>query len=94
MAMNAVINFFALRPVFTFYGIKTVWYLYLLNMLIQLYLTLVTVSNLLAQRGISWEAWAPNALPLIVQIIAQLGLVRLLVEVAAYVLLSPKPSRT
>jgi hypothetical protein len=42
----------------------------------------------LAQRGISWEAWSPNFLPLILGIVAQVLLVRVLLEVAGTILLS------
>jgi hypothetical protein len=86
--MNELINFFALRPVFTHYGMKAVWYLYLLNAFIRVYFAISGIFNVLAQRGISWEAWSPNFLPLILGIIVQLGLVRLFLEVAATVLSS------
>ena len=86
--MEIVINFFALRPVFTFLGLKIVWYIYLAHMVIQAYLAFSTVAHVLAQRGISWEAWSPNALPLILDLIAQAALVRVLLEVAATILLA------
>jgi hypothetical protein len=84
--MNNVINFFALRPVFTHYGIKLVWYLYLSNAFVQAYVALNGIAQILAQRGVSWETWSPNFIPLILGIVAQLALVRLLLEVAAFVL--------
>ena len=90
--MDTVISFFALRPVFTFWGIRFVWYIYLAHTILQLYVSLAEVSNLLAQRNISWVTWLPNSLPLILGIIWQVGLVRLILEVAATILLTPKQS--
>jgi hypothetical protein len=86
--MEALINFFALRPTFTFLGLKVVWYIYLLNTLVQTYIAVSTVFRELAQRGISWEAWSPNFIPLILGIVVQLALVRLLLEVAAFIISS------
>jgi hypothetical protein len=86
--MNDIINFFALRPVFTHYGMKVVWYMYLLNAFIQTYVAVSGVFRVLAQRGISLEAWSPNFIPLVFGIIVQLALVRLFLEVAAIVLAS------
>jgi hypothetical protein len=84
--MNQLINFFALRPVFSHYGMKLVWYLYLLNALIRVYIAFNGIFRVLAQRGISWEAWSPNFLPIILEIVVQLCLVRLFLEVAAIIL--------
>jgi hypothetical protein len=84
--MEVLIGFFALRPIFTFWGLKVVWYVYLLNILIQAYIAVSGIFQVLAQRGISWEAWSPNFLPLILTIVVQLALVRLLLEVAAIIL--------
>ncbi len=67
--MDALIDFFTLRPVFTFVGLKIVWYIYLLHTILQLYISLSEVWQLLAQRNISWVTWSPNAIPLI-QIVA------------------------
>jgi hypothetical protein len=86
--MDALINFFALRPAFTFFGLKIVWYIYLLNTLVQTYIAVATIFRALAQRGISWEAWSPNFIPLILGLIVQLALVRLLLEVAAIIISS------
>ena len=83
--MDALINFFALRPTFTFRGLKVVWYIYLLNTVVQSYLAVSVIFRALAQRGISWEAASPNFIPLILGIVAQLLLVRLLLEVAAII---------
>jgi hypothetical protein len=84
--MNEMINFFALRPVFTHYGMKVVWYLYLLNALIRVYVAFSEIFRVLAQRGINWAAWSPNFLPLILEIVVQLCLVRLFLELAAVIL--------
>jgi hypothetical protein len=88
--MNEIINFFALRPVFTHHGLKVLWYIYLLNAFVQTYIAVNGTFILLAQKGISWETWSPNFIPLILGIIVQLGLVRLLLEVAAVVLASAR----
>ncbi len=92
--MNFLIEFFALRPVFTFVGLKIVWYLYLLHTFIQLYTSFAEVSQLLAQRSISWLSWSPNSVPLILGIVVQIALVRVLLEVAATILLTPRRSAT
>jgi hypothetical protein len=84
--METLINFFVLRPTFTFFGLKVVWYIYLSNTLLQAYIAVAGIFRLLAQRGISWEAWSPNFIPLLLGMIAQLALVRLLLEIAAIVL--------
>ncbi|MEA2958881.1 MAG: hypothetical protein QOJ58_4455 [Alphaproteobacteria bacterium] len=91
--MEVLIGFFALRPIFTFWGLKVVWYVYLLNILIQAYIAVSGIFQVLAQRGISWEAWSPNFLPLILTIVVQLALVRLLLEVAAIILSTARHSR-
>jgi hypothetical protein len=85
--MGSPMDFFALRPFFTFASLRVVWYIYLLHMAFQLYVSFSEVSQLLAQRGISWLTWAPNSIPLILGIIAQVALVRLLIEVAATILI-------
>ena len=84
--MEVLINFFSLRPTFTILGLKAVWYIYLFNTVVQTYTAVSGVSRVLAQRGISMEAWLPNSLPLILGLVAQLALVRLLLEVAAIVI--------
>ena len=91
--MEGLINFFALRPTFTFFGLKIVWYIYLLNTFVQAYIVVSGIFRALAQRGISWETWSPNLIPLILGIVAQLAIVRLLLEVAAIVLSTSRPSR-
>jgi hypothetical protein len=90
--MDVLINFFALRPMFTLFGLKIVWYVYLANVSVQTYVTVTGIFQALSQRGISWEAWSPNILPLVLGIVAQLAIVRLLLEVAATILLTRTPS--
>jgi hypothetical protein len=91
--MDALINFFALRPVFTFWGLRVVWYIYLSNVVVQSYVAVFGIFQALAQRGISWEAWSPNFLPLILGIVAQLAVVRLLLEVAGIILSNSRTAR-
>jgi hypothetical protein len=91
--MGVLLDFFALRPIFTFWGLRLIWYMYLLNTVVQAYVTLDAVFQTLAQRGISWGTWSPNLLPLILGIVVQLGLVRLLLEVAAIILATARHSR-
>ena len=84
--MEILINFFALRPTFTHLGLKVVWYIYLLNTFLQTYVAVSGIFRVLAQRGISLEVWSPNFLPLILGLIAQLAIVRLLLELAAIII--------
>ena len=84
--MEALINFFTLRPTFTHFGLKVVWYLYLLNAVVQTYGSISSISEVLAQRGIHVELWSPNFIPLLLGVIAQLAIVRLLLEVAAIII--------
>jgi hypothetical protein len=91
--MEVLVNFFALRPVFTFWGLRLVWYLYLLNTVVQAYVAIAGIFRVLAQRGISWEVWSPNFLPLILGIVAQLVIVRLLLEVAAIIIAGSQTAR-
>jgi hypothetical protein len=84
--METFINFFTLRPAFTVFGLKIVWYLYLLNVVVQSYTTISNASQILAQRGMHLELWSPNNIPLLLGLIAQLAVVRLLLEVAAIII--------
>jgi len=84
--MKVLINFFTLRPTFTFVGLRVVWYVYLLNVVVQTYVSVSGISQILAQRGISMEVWLPSSLPLILGLVAQLMIVRLLLEVAAIII--------
>jgi hypothetical protein len=92
--MDAIVNFFALRPTFTFMGLRVVWYIYSSNVFIQSYVAVNGIFQALAQRGISWESWSPNFIPLILGIIAQLAVVRLLLEIAAIILASSRTTRS
>jgi hypothetical protein len=91
--MDALINFFTLRPTFTHLGLQIVWYIYLSNVVVQSYVAVFGIFQALAQRGISWEAWSPNFMPLLLGIVAQLAVVRLLLEVAAIILSSSRSAR-
>ena len=84
--MEALINFFTLRPTFTHFGLKVVWYLYLFNAVVQTYVSITGISQVLAQRGIQVELWSPNFIPLLLGLVAQLAIVRLLLEVAAIII--------
>ena len=86
--METIINFFTLRPTFTHFGLKVVWYLYLLNTVVQTYTTVSGIFQVLAQRGVHIDLWSPNFIPLLLNLIVQLVLVRLLIEVAAIVISS------
>jgi hypothetical protein len=88
--MEVLIGFFALRPTFTVFGLKAVWYIYLLNTAVQTYVTVETIARLMAQKGISADIWIPNSIPLILGLVAQLLIVRLLIEVAAIVISNAK----
>ena len=61
--MDALINFFAFRPVFTLSGLRVVWFIYLSNVVVQSYVAVFGIFQALAQRGISWETWSPNFIP-------------------------------
>ena len=84
--MQSLINLLTLRPTFTSVGLQVIWYIYLTNTVVQTYIAVMGVSRALVQRGISLEVWLPNSIPLILGIVAQLALVRLLLEVAAIVI--------
>jgi hypothetical protein len=83
--MHTLTNFFALRPTFTFVGLQVVWYVYLLSAAVHLYVTVAGITQVLARRGVTLEIWSPNFLPLFLGTIAQLFLVRLLLEVTAII---------
>src|ERR1035441_8569682 len=92
LCMEVLTNFFALRPTFTVVGLKVVWYIYLFNTFVQTYIAVSGISRVLAQRGISLEVWLPNSLPLILGLVAQLAIVRLLLEVAAIIISTSQTS--
>ena len=88
--METLINFFTLRPTFTVFGLKVVWYIYLINVVVQLYVSISGVLQVLAQRGIHLDLWSPNLIPVFLGVVAQLLIVRLLIEVAAIIISSPQ----
>jgi len=81
--MTTLINFFALRPTFTFFGLKVVWYLYLLSAIVQVAVAALGILQALAQRGMIWQVGLPSFIPLVIGAIAQIAIIRLLLEVAA-----------
>ena len=83
--MDVFTNFFTLQPTFNFTGLKVVWYIYLANVIVQTYVSVSGISQLMAQRGISMGVWLPNS-PLVLGLVAQLIIVRLLLEVAAIII--------
>ena len=84
--MQALVNFFTLRPTFTFLGLQIVWYVYLTNVIIQTYNSISNVLRILAQRGVHVDLLSAGWIPLLLGIIAQLFIVRLLIEVAAIII--------
>jgi hypothetical protein len=92
--MEAVINFFTLRPTFTVFGLKVVWYIYLLNAVVQTYTSISGISRALAQRGLQLQLWSLDSIPLILSLVAQLLIVRLLLEVAAIVISTSRTSQS
>jgi hypothetical protein len=91
--MQTLVNFFTLRPTFTFFGAQIVWYIYLTNVVIQTYNSISNVLRILAQRGVHVDLWSAGWIPLLLGIIAQLLIVRLLIEVAA-IIISDRGSRS
>jgi hypothetical protein len=91
--METLINFFTLRPTFTLFGLKVVWYLYLLNVVVQSYVSLTNIAQLLAQRGAQLTLWSPHSIPLVLSLVAQLVIVRVLLEVAAIVISEMRSSK-
>jgi hypothetical protein len=84
--MQTLINFFTLGPTFSFFGVQIVWYVYLANTIIQTYTSLSNISQILAQRHLHLVLSSPNSLLLLLGLIAQLLIVRLLIEVAAIII--------
>jgi len=66
--------------------LKVVWWLYLLNVVVQSYVSLTNIAQLLAQRGAQLTLWSPHSIPLVLSLVAQLVIVRVLLEVAAIVI--------
>ena len=84
--MDALINFFTLRPTFTVVGLKLVWYLFLLHIVVQAYVSISGISQLLAQKGATLGASWPNLIPLFIGWIVQVVVIRLLLEIAAMII--------
>lgn len=81
--MDVLINFFAVRPVFTLYGLRVLWGAYLLDQALPF---VAVFSN----PHLSTAAIGP-VLALILRACLNIALFRLLIEVAAAVLLG-RPS--
>ena len=77
--MGALIDFFAVRPVFTLYGLRVLWGAYLINQA----LPIVAVVN---RTGLSSTTLVP-ILIIVLQAALNVAIFRLLVEVAAAILL-------
>lgn len=77
--MNVLINFFTVRPVFTLYGLRILWGAYLIDQILP-FITILSNPNL------STAAIAP-LLALFLHACLNIALFRLLIEVAAAVLL-------
>jgi hypothetical protein len=78
--VNVLIDFFAMRPVFTLWGLRLVWFAFLLQQAITL---AAVLSN---TNYFRWDAWYA-LLTFLLHIGINLALVRVLIEVAAAVLL-------
>ena len=81
--MDAIVNFFTLRPTFTIFGLKLPGTIYLLNVVVQIYNSIVGYPQCLAQRGMQLDHLVSSFMPVFLGWIAQLVIVRLLLEVAA-----------
>ena len=89
--MKTVFDFIELRPVFTLYGLKIIWFAFLLNLAIQYFTLAVGLYNASGPGNIwVWPGFIPHLLSTLVNI----GLVRVLLEVAAAILLRRDPIKT
>ena len=77
--MGALIDFFAVRPVFTLYGLRFLWGAYLISQA----LPIVAVVN---RTGLSSATLVPILL-LLLQAVLNIAIFRLVIEVAAAILL-------
>jgi hypothetical protein len=82
--MEAVLNFFAVRPVFTLYGLRVLWGLYLIDQ------ALPFVAVFTNQNNLSTASITPLVV-LFLRACLNIAVFRLLIEVAASVLLG-KPN--
>jgi hypothetical protein len=83
--MDAVINFFAVRPVFTLYGLRFLWGAYLIDQVLP-FVAVLTNQNL------STASITP-LLVLFLRACLNIAVFRLLIEVAASLLLGNPNSR-
>ena len=83
--MDVVLNFFAVRPVFTLYGLRILWGAYLVNEALPFLL-------LLSRGNLATAAIAP-LVALFLRACLNVVIFRLLIEVAAAVLLGRPSSR-
>jgi hypothetical protein len=83
--MDVVLNFFAVRPVFTLYGLRVIWGAYLVNEAFPFLL-------LLSRGNIATASIAP-LVALFLRACLNVVIFRLLIEVAAAVLLGRPSSR-
>ena len=81
--MNTILNFFAVRPVYTLYGLRVVWGAYLIDQALPFVL-------LLGKGNLTSASFVP-LLALFLQACLNVAIFRLLIEVAAAVLLG-RPS--
>jgi hypothetical protein len=86
--VKALIAFFALRPVFTLYGLRVIWFALLLNFAIQYF---GLAAGTYASYGVRMFVYWRDFLPSIFSSLVNIALVRILLEVAAVILLSRKP---
>jgi hypothetical protein len=77
--MDAVLNFFAVRPVFTLYGLRVLWGLYLIDQA-------VPFVALLGNPNLSTASITPVVV-LFLRACLNIAIFRLLIEVAASVLI-------
>jgi hypothetical protein len=86
--LKFLIDFFALRPVITLYGLKIVWFIFLLNLAIQIFS--LAVGTYAAYGRLNIGQWL-EFIPLLFSPLVQIALVRVLLEVAATILLRREP---
>jgi hypothetical protein len=83
--MSILIDFFAVRPVFTLYGLRIVWGAYLLGQVLPIVAVLTNVNLTVASL--------PGLLAIVLRACLNIALFRLLIEVAAAILLGrPMPA--
>ena len=89
--MKTLVDFFVLRPAFTLYGLRIIWFLFLLSLALQ-YLAL-GVGTYAAHGPRMFEFWL-EFMPSVLSNAVYIALVRLLLEVAAIILLHRGPIPT